>query len=101
MAAKSAAVLARIERSGMGVITPIAGLRMLETLLSDTNQRAPQVRKTVPYHYIQPLNQELFACKIALLSMLAHIFHNLNYFTIFLFKHVSRELVQIEYKLSS
>jgi hypothetical protein len=43
MAAQSAAVLARIERSGMGVIKPAAGLDLLRILLSASIQSAPQV----------------------------------------------------------
>ena len=43
MAAQSAAVLARIERSGMGVIKPAAGLQLLHALLSSSVQTAPQV----------------------------------------------------------
>jgi len=43
MAAQSTAVLARIERSGMGVIKPATGLKLLHVMLS-SGQSAAQVR---------------------------------------------------------
>jgi hypothetical protein len=43
MAAASAAALARIQRSGMGVIQPAAGLQALRRLLSSTADDPAQV----------------------------------------------------------
>ena len=43
MAAQNATALARIQRSGMGVIQPAAGLDLLRSLLSAGVQGAPQV----------------------------------------------------------
>ncbi len=44
MAAASAAALARIRRSGMGVITPAAGLALLQRLLSAAGPSTAQVQ---------------------------------------------------------
>jgi len=47
MAAQTAAVLARIERSGMGVLKPAAGLKLLHAMLTNSGQSAAQVRGCV------------------------------------------------------
>ena len=47
MAAQNAAVLARIERLGMGVMKPAAGLDLLRTMLSASVQGPPQVLVSV------------------------------------------------------
>ena len=42
MAAQSTTVVARIERSGMGVIKPAAGLELLRSMLTSSVHSAPQ-----------------------------------------------------------
>ena len=50
MAAQSTAVLARIERSGMGVIKPAAGLKLLQAMLRSSGQSTAQVHDCVWQH---------------------------------------------------
>ena len=57
MAASSAAALARIQRSGMGVIVPAAGLAILAAILTPTGPRNAQVstKRRMP-RAVQPAN---------------------------------------------
>jgi hypothetical protein len=51
MAAQSSATLARISRSGMGMIAPVQGLRAMEAILTSSSQQGSQVSycSVIPY----------------------------------------------------
>lgn len=55
MAATSAAALARIQRSGMGVIQPAAGLAALQRLLSAAAPDSAQVQTSLAIKLAWPL----------------------------------------------